>query len=255
LIEMILSTSLMAMILAAAYLCLNAAVSSRKLIEPRAEALQTARVALALMTADLRCACPLSTDYEFLGTHRMLGEVEADNLDFATHNYTPRRVHEGDFCEVSYFLDKDLESGRLSLWRRRNPTFALDPLSGGSREEIATAVHSLRLEYYDGLDWHDTWGDLKGSVKTESSRRERANLSGMPEAVRITLRLNSPARSRAHEPSDQNPPEPPLVFQTVARLNLAGSGQTAPGGSLSTNAVPGDAGQSAPGPGGGGGPR
>jgi len=40
----------------------------------------------------------------------MLGDMEADNVDFATHHYTPRRVREGDFCQVSYFVAKEAES-------------------------------------------------------------------------------------------------------------------------------------------------
>ena len=111
LIEVVISSALMALIITSAYLCLNAAVSSQKMIEPRATIFQNARVAMALMTADLRCACPLSPDSPFLGMQRMLGTVQADNLDFATHNYTPRRPREGDYCQVSYFLDKDRESG------------------------------------------------------------------------------------------------------------------------------------------------
>ena len=82
----------------------------------------------AIMSADLRGACPLSTNYPFLGMHRMVGDSDADNLDFATHNYTPHRPHEGDFCEISFFVDKDPVSGTFTLWRRRNPTLALDPL-------------------------------------------------------------------------------------------------------------------------------
>src|SRR5579859_7715500 len=89
LIEIMISAALIALILVSGYACLNAAVSSRKLIEPRLEVFQNARVAMAIMTADLRAACPLSKDYDFLGMHRMLGDVQADNLDFATHNYTP----------------------------------------------------------------------------------------------------------------------------------------------------------------------
>jgi len=129
LIEVVISASLMAVILVSSYACLNAALSSRKLIEPRLEVIQNARVALSLMAADLRGACALSKDIDLLGMHRTLGEVQADNLDFGTHNYTPRRPSEGDFCQVSFFLDKDPD-GQFILWRRRNPRLAQDPLSG-----------------------------------------------------------------------------------------------------------------------------
>ena len=238
LIEMVISAGLMALILVSAYLCLHAALSSQRLIEPRVEVFQSARVAMTLMTADLRCACPLSKDFDLLGTHRMRGDTEADNLDFATHNYTPRRAQEGDFCEVSLFLDKDPRSGQLTLWRRRNPRIATDPLSGGQREEIAKGVLGLRFEYSDGLDWYESWGDTDGRGKEQNSLRSRANLSGMPEAVRITLWLNPNPRQKPADTQGTSTNEPPLVFRTVARLNLADSSQTGPSSGSATNAVP-----------------
>ena len=225
LIEVVISSALMALIVVSAYLCLHAAVSSQKLIEPRAAVLQNARVAMALMTADLRSACPLAKEFQFLGMHRMLGEIEADNLDFATHNYTPRRSREGDYCQVSFYLDKDEESGQFVLWRRRNPTIALDPLAGGSREELARGLRGVRFEYYDGLDWYESWGEVEGQAKAQNSLRVRSNLTGMPEAVRITLWLDPNPRTKPAEPQAEAVAEPPLVFQTVARLNLAAISQ------------------------------
>jgi hypothetical protein len=215
----------MSLILVSAYLCLGAGFSAQKLIEPRAEIIQNARVAMAIMTADLRAACPLSKDQDFIGVTRTLGEVEADNLDFGTHNYTPRRPREGDFCQESLYLDKNPETGQFSLWRRRNPTIALDALSGGSKEEIATGVVGLKLEYFDGLDWYDSWGEDKSSAKKQNSARESSNLFGLPEAVRITLLLDSNPKKINPEADDEEKPEPPLVFQTVAQLNLADASQ------------------------------
>jgi prepilin-type N-terminal cleavage/methylation domain-containing protein len=234
LIEVVISAALMALILTSAYMCLRAALAGQKLVEPRADILQNARVAAALLTADLRSACPLSTNYQFLGTRRKLGEVDADNLDFATHNYTPRRAREGDFCEVSYFVDMDQETGQFGLWRRRNPTMALDPLSGGSREEIAQGLLGVRFEYYDGTDWYDDWGDEKGGEKAATSNREHPNLEGMPKAVRITLLFDSNPKSKPVPGAATRAIEPPLVFQTVAQLNLADAAQrTASSGSSS----------------------
>lgn len=229
LIEVMIASALMALILVSAYACLSAGYASQKIVEPRAEILQNARVAMALMTADLRAACPLSADAEFIGTTRVLGDAEADNLDFATHNHTPRHPGEGDYCQESFYLDQDAVTGRLSLCRRRNPIIAPDPLAGGSREEIATGVRGLKLEYTDGLDWYPTWGELKERGKSEASAAAPAvNASGLPKAVRITLYLDSNPR-RTPAPAGEKP-EPPLVFQTVVRLNLAGASQasTAP---------------------------
>lgn len=232
LIEVVISGSLMALILVSAYMCLNAAISTQKAVEPRVEVLQNARVAMSLMAADLRNACPLDPNSDFLGMHRLMGQTPADNLDFATHNYTPRRRNEGDFCQESLYLDKDPETGLLCLYRRLNPRIALDSLSGGSKEELARGVQGLRFEYFDGWDWYDSWGDAEQTGKPQSSQRERTNLDGMPDAVRITLWLETNPRPRkkeddASEATVGTPAEAPLVFQTVARLNLAAAARQA----------------------------
>src|SRR5262249_35623568 len=224
-------------ILASAYLCFRSGVASQKLIETRSDILQSARVALTLMSADLRCACPLSKKFEFIGMNRMLGEVEADNLDFATHHYTPRREREGDFCEISYFLDKDRDSGQFSLWRRRDATPDDDPLSGGTREEIARGLRGLKLEYYDGFDWYQEWGDPEGRRRGEVSLIDHPNLAGLPEAVRITLWFDPTPQTKRERGSKKASLDPPLVFQTVARLNLAAVSLTSTSSGSATNAV------------------
>ena len=221
LIEIVISSALMSLILVSAYLCLNAGMAGKKMVEPRVDIFQSARVAMAFLSADLRGACRLPGNSAFLGMKRMVGEVEADNLDFATHNYTPRHAHEGDFCEVSYYAEKNPQSGRFSLWRRRNPTLAPDPLAGGSKEEIARDVMGARFEYSDGLDWYENWGELKSSAKAANSQKEQSNLSGLPKAVRITLLFDSNPKSKASPQTGERVMEPPLVFQTVARLELA----------------------------------
>jgi hypothetical protein len=194
-------------------------------VESRVEAIQNARVAMSFMTADLRSACALSKDSPFLGMQRSVGDVQADNIDFATRNYTPKRRHEGDYCQVSYFLQKESATGKFGLWRRRNPTNSPDPLAGGRKEEIARDVKGLRLQYYDGLEWYDQWGDVDapkrgrqkgGRQQEQNSRADAGNLSGMPEAVRITLYIDLGAK-----PKEAEKAETPMAFQTVVRLNLA----------------------------------
>jgi hypothetical protein len=219
----------MAVILVSAYLCLNAGFTSQKQLEPRIEVLQNARVALALMTADLRAACPLSKDDDFIGMPRQLGDIEADNLDFATHNYTPRRAREGDFCQTSFYVDKDPETGRYSLFRRRNPMIAPDAFNGGSREEIARGIAGLKFEYFDGLDWWSSWGATKSPDKQQASAKQQSNEKGLPEAVRITAWFEEVTPRKAGSSEEEQKRERRLMFQTVVRLNLADAPQ--PGGS------------------------
>jgi prepilin-type N-terminal cleavage/methylation domain-containing protein len=250
LIELTISAAVASIILVASYLCLSAGVASEKLIEPRVEALQSARVALAMMSADLRSACSLSPDFDFVGEQRNIGDMDADNLDFATHYYSPARPGEGDYCQVSYFVGKSrgTEEEHFSLWRRRNPHIAPDPLSGGRREEILQGLRGLTLEYYDGLDWYDTWGDASVKKKVKYTTEPAPNLTGFPEAVRITLLVDPNPRKSAEKQ------EPPLVFQTVVRLELADVKAPGGGADASDNSNPGGGNNSAqPGQGQGGG--
>jgi len=153
---------------------------------------------------------------------RTVDEIEADNLDFGTHHYAPTRPHEGDFCEVSYYLDKNRSTGRLSLFRRRDPLPDPQPLEGGSREEIVEGVRGLKFEYYDGFEWFDEWGDPEGRQRGQTTTDVLAtNLSGLPEAVRVTLSIDPTLASKKPANEEKDKAEPPLVFQTIVRLNLA----------------------------------
>jgi prepilin-type N-terminal cleavage/methylation domain-containing protein len=216
LIELMISVSIGAIILGAGYVCMNAGVESRRTVSARTEAAQTARAALDLIARDLRAAVPLSREFEFLGMRRMISGADADNVDFSARNYTPRKPREPDYCEVSYFLEADEKTGLFTLFRRRDPTPDPLPLEGGSREEIARNVAGLRFEYYDGIDWYDDWGDPTG--QKQSSALAPPNMSGMPEAVRVTIEIDAePAKTK---PVDEQATRSRLALQTVARLEL-----------------------------------
>ena len=53
LIELVIAASLASLILVAGYMCLSSATATQKLIEPRAEVIQNARVAMNILSADL----------------------------------------------------------------------------------------------------------------------------------------------------------------------------------------------------------
>jgi prepilin-type N-terminal cleavage/methylation domain-containing protein len=251
LIELVISAALMSMILGAAYVCLSGGISSQKHIESRSDAVQSARAALALMAADLRSAVPLSKEFEFIGMHRDVEGADADNLDFATRNYTPRHEREFDFSEVSYFVQQDPKTKSLTLFRRRDPTPDPEPFSGGNREEIARGIRGLRFEYYDGWDWYEEWGDPTG--KRQTKLIPEPNMSGLPEAVRITFTID-PGFERKSLEEESKSPEPPLVFQTTARVNMSlfFYRRSSGGSTNSASATPSSGGNPAGPPGGGG---
>ena len=158
---------------------------------------------------------------------------------------TPARPTEGDYCQISYYVDRSREGEHFSLWRRRNPHLALDPLSGGKKEEIAPGLRGLTLEYFDGLDWYDTWGDASVKKKVKYTTLQASNLVGFPEAVRITLLLDpDPGKITAN-------PEPPLAFQTVVKLELADVPAQGGAANASDNSTPDAGNNGAPNPGGG----
>lgn len=252
LIELVITSALMTLILTGAYLCLRSGLLSQRMVDQRVDLLQSGRIAMTRLAADLRAATSLSKDFDFLGTHRTLAGHDADNLDFATHNHRPRRPGESDWSEVSYFLDRGRHSPSLSLWRRSDPLPDDKPLDGGAREEIAPDVRSFTLEYYDGYEWYSDWGDPDGK-RTLGSNRQAYNLSGFPEAVRITLVITPARQTLGADTNAPAPPrnstEPPLVLQTIVHLGAAhqttgtsGSGSGSATGAPSSTSSPGSGG-------------
>lgn len=228
LVELLITTSIASIVLFSAYLCLRAGLITQKDLESRSNIIQSGRVALDIISADLRSATPLHADFEFIGLSRSIGSKEADNLDFATHHFTPKRPGESDFCEVSYFLDMNEDTGTLSLWRRRDGTRDPEPLAGGLREELVQDVHGLKLEYYDGFDWYDNWGSTEEKTGEEDDLFYNPNLYGLPEAVRITLTFEvQPKRETNLQQPLINTGETEeethqlMTFQTIVHLNLA----------------------------------
>jgi hypothetical protein len=81
--------------------------------------------------------------------------------------------------------------------------------------------------------------------KLKYSSKEAPNLSGFPEAVRISLLLDLNPEKTVEEK------EPPLLFQTVVRLELADVPAPAGGTDASDNSNSPGNGNTQPGPNGG----
>jgi len=244
LIELMVAATLIVGIIGSAYACLLAGHRAGNEVEQRMDIMQSARVALDLIGRDLRTACPLNDRFALIGMDRTIREgLTMSNLDFATHNWNPSRPGESDFCEVSYFVDRDPRTGGFTLYRRRDPTPDDRPLEGGYREEIAAGVRDFKVEYYDGISWYERWGsslDAGGADGGLGANSEFTNdpddvqyENGLPDAVRITLSLGSPSRAIPDDPDRESPPdlERPLVFRTVVRLVLKGRSEERNGAS------------------------
>ena len=232
LVELLISVSLMTGILMASYVCLQAALTGRSIVEDRSDAIQTARVVMEMIATDLRSADRLSEQHEILGLDRTLEGIEADNIDFVTRHHTPNFPMEADYCEVSYFVVQHPETGRFVLLRRRDALPDDKPLEGGQRQVLIDDLLGLKFEYYDGWDWYDDWGDAETPEQTteseESSLIASAGRVGFPEAVRVSLMIpekseTKPAPTANPVAETQQTPPGALVFQTIVRLNLAHS--------------------------------
>lgn len=226
LVELVVSAMLVVGVVGSTCLCLITGQKAGDEAERRMGVVQAARVALDRMTGDLRLACRLDADFALIGMTREQDGFASGNIDFATHNWRPRHPGEADRCEVSYFVDRDPDTGDLALFRRRDPTPDEEPLAGGYREEIAVGVRAFRLEYYDGATWFDEWGSATEDTGDTGSFTNRtddiAYESGLPHAVRITLAIAPPASPSARGAS-RNPPEATeaRLFRTVVRLEFA----------------------------------
>ncbi|XOV70827.1 MAG: type II secretion system protein J [Verrucomicrobiota bacterium] len=235
LVELLISVSLMTGIMAASYVCLQAALTGRTMVNDRSDAIQSARVVMDMIAADLRAADRLSEQHEILGLDRTLEGIEADNIDFVTRHYRPKFPTEADYCETSYFVAKNPETDRFVLLRRRDASPDDKPLEGGQREALIDHLLGLKLEYYDGWDWYDDWGDAKSPENTsaaeESSLIASAGRTGFPDAVRITLAIGErtsdvPALAQpTMTTGEETAPTIPgaLIFQTIVHLNHAGA--------------------------------
>ncbi len=219
LVEMIVATTIVVGIMGTTVACMTSGTKSEKIVSLRSGVLQTARVALDRVAADLRLAVPLHPDSAFVGIDRVIEEVgmEADNVDFATRNYRPRRIGEGDICEASYFVGRDQQTGEWCLYRRRDPSPDDRPFEGGVRERIARGVRGFRLEYSDGVLWENHWGRDPRERDMPTNAMDVGPIAPLPDAVRISIAIAPPLDPRR----PPNPDVEPFVFQRVVRLQFA----------------------------------
>ena len=130
----------MALILVSAYLCLGAGFSAQKVIEPRAEIIQNARVAMAIMTADLRAACPLSKIRDFHRHDADDGRTWRRTILISRRIITRRATRaKAIFARKAFISTRIRRRDNSASGAGATRLIALDALSGGSKEEIAKA--------------------------------------------------------------------------------------------------------------------
>jgi hypothetical protein len=155
----------------------------------RSEFFQEGRRALDEIAAALRSARAVGNlDVHLIGRDGEFDGVPDDSLTFYTVTDRPARFDqpESDIYEIAFVVIRDAETGEGALWRRKDPGVDDEMEDGGILTEIAHDVVALNVEYFDGLDWLDTW------LPEEAI--------GMPASVRVTIALvrrDSPGQALA----------------------------------------------------------
>ena len=156
---------------------------------------QSGRAALRAMLADLKGAWgtySVSTlDTGFIDLHSGTDDAPEDSLTLITVNNTPplrtptssssstaTATTEMDLSKVTWSLDLDEETDPKGLVRAKHKLITETNVvtkKGEDQETIVPEVVGLRIRYYDGSAWADTWDSTQSGT--------------LPKAVEVTVTL------------------------------------------------------------------
>ncbi len=170
LLEVLVSISILAIIMAAIYGAYSTNVEAIQLARHNSEVYQMARIVFERMTKDLESTfleIPLYSDSPelgLIGKNREIDGKPADRLDFTTLTHIPL-TDEGlqtDLCEVGYKIVEDEENEEFVLYRRDDGVVDSDFTEGGYSGELARMVTALDIvfENSEGEEFHD-WNTLE----------------------------------------------------------------------------------------------
>lgn len=205
LIEMLVALTLTTLVVSATYAVMRSGTDAQRRGEALTDLLQTARVAMDRLSADLQSAVYVANEdaYTFVGTDSEEAGFPTDMLEFACVAANPRgaETRVSDLCRVRYFVDLEERTEEEGLLRQEFPQPMAEELDP-EEEELATRemgrlVVGLDAMYYDSeeQDWMESWEDREG----------------LPPAVRVTLVLQDPIDEREQR-----------LFATTVHLRLAG---------------------------------
>lgn len=213
LIEVLVSLSVGAVVVAAVLGVLSTAHRTRKQGEARSDLFQSVRVALSEMERDLRVAAYRSDDpeFEFIGTDLIEEGLPADSVEFASASGSPLTslLPTGGLLRVQYYVDLSEDSPHRGLVRQAM-SIPLPAEIPPEQEELAARVYcpsavALDMTYYDPLEqaWVEEW-------------QERTEL---PSSVRIVLYV-LPQVEEEEEQAEATM-ESLMPFSTVVHLTLS----------------------------------
>lgn len=168
LIELLVAMTLFSVVMAAIYAAFGTGARVWRIGERDVEVFQDARVALMLMSKELRCAFP-EAGHLFFGEDDRSGDRDNDKLEFYTVRppLEPKGGREARILKVSYYVD-EARGGRGYVLKReeqivtgRIPT-EKEVKSRGKRErpiEMEKAWDCVLASNVDSLNFRYSWGE------------------------------------------------------------------------------------------------
>lgn len=167
LLEVIVSVSILAIIMAAIYSAYISNVEAIQVARENGHVQQTARTILELMTKDVQSALvetqvtPETVRLGFAGKTEERDGRRMDRVDFTTLSHLALSEQEPstDLCEVGYRVVEDEEQqGVLLLVRRDDASPDEDLTEGGVVQELSRNVLEFRITYEDTMgEERDSW--------------------------------------------------------------------------------------------------
>lgn len=189
LLEVLVSTTIVAIVMAAIYSALTSNVKVVHIARENSETQQLARIALERMSKDLASAYILRNAPESgMKTGIILEDDEiegrpADRLDFTSlaHLDLDRKAAGTDLCEIGYFLEEDEENDGFLLYRRDSVVVDDDLRKGGRHQVLALRVAGLDMVFEDaGGETFEAWNSIEAEEEHENA---------LPSLIRVTLHL------------------------------------------------------------------
>jgi len=160
LVEMLVTSTMLALIAMAGFAVFSGAVRSAAKVGRYGAMLSHGQMALEAMVTDIRAAVAYG-DYRLVSLDVEYQGRDCDTIDFIIARPNPERKEpdEGGRAEVGYYIDNNPDTEGQWLVRREDRTLDDDPLEGGRLSLAGPFVSELDFEFYDGLVWQSGWDD------------------------------------------------------------------------------------------------
>ena len=186
LIELLVATTILTMVITTVYASYHTGLKAYRRLERESFLNQNMRQAWRTISRDLRCAYMSGSnpDIRFIGVNSKEGDNAFDTVTFTTYLPDIDLLSSG-LTEVSYYIDNDPRTACEGLVRAdKGFPSTVDDTSKSNVQEVAPEAKSIKLRYFNGMDWQDSWGidDLKKPNHQSKS---------LPLSVEITIQFSN----------------------------------------------------------------